>query len=291
MPVITVYRHGGMAGIAPSKTDSPRARRGHVQGWSKSSIRSNQRFLYKVDETQLTGQGWTFTLTLRTCPDTHTAWHSLLRAFFERLRRMGMIRLHWVVEWQSRGVPHLHGCVWFDEAVESGYLLVHWMTLTREHYQARAEAQDMVSISNAVGWFQYLSKHAARGLRHYQRSPGSMPSSWYRTGRMWGHCGNWPLADVTRISVDTPCFHAYRRVIRAWRKADAREGLEKLQRRVRQGIRAEPHVERSARRRVQSARTMLRCGSRKRSTVRGVSEWVSRDVQLDILVSLVINKG
>ena len=196
-----------------------------------------------------------------------------------------MLRLHWVVEWQSRGVPHLHGCVWFDETVESGYLLVHWMELTRERYQARAEAQDMVSISNAVGWFQYLSKHAARGLQHYQRSPGSMPLGWYRTGRMWGHCGHWPLADTTRLSVDRPCFHAYRRVIRAWRKADAREGLRKLQRRTRQGIRVEPHRERSARRRVQSARTMLRCNDRKRSEVRGVSEWVPGEVQLEVLSS------
>lgn len=262
MPVLTEYRHGCTLGIPPGRNDHVRAKRDTVEGWSDSSTRRNTRFLYSVDERKLTGCGFALTLTVRDCPPSADDWQKLRRAFFMRLSRMGMLRAHWLTEWQRRGVPHMHAAVWFSDSLrESDPLAIatireHWCALAGE-YGAGPRGQHVETITNSIGWFRYLSKHAVRGLNHYQRSGENIPDGWKKTGRMWGHLGEWPTIDPVRYSLDNPTFWAYRRMVQRWRLADARAS-------------GDPH-------RLRAARRMLQCSDRSSGSVRGVGEWIGTE--------------
>ena len=123
---------------------------------------------------------------------------------FFRLRRKGLYRLHWLTEWQKRGVPHLHFAAWFLQSVVVininqpalsdselaqvlSYLIsADWLSISSV-YRSSGLSQVVKPMSNELGWLQYLSKHAARGAAHYQRAQGSIPSGWEgMTGRMGG---------------------------------------------------------------------------------------------------------
>lgn len=274
MPITTVYRHGLKAGVAPMKNDHQRVLRGDVGGWSEGATRRNTQFLYSVEEHKLTGRAYAVTLTLRECPPDSGAWHRLRRAWIKRMERAGMIRLHWVTEWQRRGVPHLHGVVFFPDDIAPAWarraIVHHWLEIAES---AGLRGQHVKDITGIVGWFQYLSKHAARGVQHYQRNPENIPPAWRRkTGRMWGKVGDWPTRDGMRIDLQDQHgdggFFAFRRLVRSWRIADARASGSAY--------------------RLRSARGMLKCCDRALSTVRGVSEWIGQDVALAMLANLAV---
>jgi hypothetical protein len=247
----------------------PRAKRENVAGWSEASTRRNTRFLYSVDERKLTGSGFALSLTVRDCPPTPEAWTKLRGAYFKRLERMGLIRAHWLTEWQRRGVPHMHAAVWFSdpETDTDAFRLLrnlsdHWIDLAGE-YGAQLRGQHVKPITDSVGWFQYLSKHAVRGLKHYQRSSDSIPQQWKKTGRMWGHIGEWPTVDPVRFTVTHEGFWTYRRLIQRWRFADARAS-------------GDHH-------RIRSAKRMLQFNTRALSSVVGLGEWITQERSQDFL--------
>lgn len=262
MPVLTEYRHGLTMGIPPGRNDHMRAKREAVEGWSDSSTRRNTRFLYSVDERHLTGLGFALSLTIRDCPPTADEWKGLRESFFQRLRRMGMVRAHWLTEWQRRGVPHMHAAVWFDEGLRErdpmaiATIADHWCALAAA-FGAGRRGQHVEPITDSVGWFKYLSKHAVRGLGHYQRSADSIPQGWKKTGRMWGHLGEWPTVDPVRYTITNEAFWAFRRMVQRWRLADARAS-------------GDLH-------RLRSARRMLQSSDRSAGSVRGVGEWIGTD--------------
>ena len=159
------------------KNTHDRAPRGDVQGWSEGATRRNTEFLMSVREDRLQGVGYALTLTLRDCPPTADAWHKARRAWEARMRRSGMIRLHWVTEWQRRGVPHLHCAIWFEDRQKISLALAAWVAVASE-YGASEKGQHGRYIDGPIGWFQYLAKHAARGVKHYQLSIETVPPSW-----------------------------------------------------------------------------------------------------------------
>ena len=278
MAKITLYRHGMTGGIPPMKNDHVRAKRGKVGGWSEGATRRNIRFLRSVIETELHGVGFAVTLTLRHCPESPDDWHKLRRQWEARMRRAGMIRMHWVTEWQRRGVPHMHVAIWWPEEMVSRHgtqrikekMHGDWVMLASE-YGAGYKAQRTERIYAAVGWFQYVSKHAARGVKHYQRSGDNIPGQWQKqTGRVWGKVGHWPVQDEVSVYLDEQWgdggWFVYRRLARSWRIADARASGEKW--------------------RIRSARTMRRCHNVKRSRVRGISEWISGELNVQFLQNL-----
>jgi hypothetical protein len=175
---------------------------------------------------------------------------------------MGMLRGHWLTEWQRRGVPHMHAAVWFDDDLRNrdpfaiSTIADHWCDLAAP-YGAGRRGQHVESITDTVGWFKYLSKHAVRGLGHYQRSAESIPPGWKKTGRMWGHLGEWPTITPVRYTLHNDGFWAYRRLVQRWRLADARAS-------------GDPH-------RLRSARRMLKSSDRSAGSVRGVGEWIGTD--------------
>jgi hypothetical protein len=244
------------------RNDHIRAKRDDVSGWSDKTARSNTRFLQSVSLPGLTGYGYAFTLTLRDCPPTHADWHKLRDSFSKRLSRAGMLRLHWVTEWQRRGVPHLHGVVYFPDPIAPHWLVDSWLDLA-EPYGCASHGQNIKPISDSLGWLQYLAKHAARGARHYQRSAESIPAGWQKTGRMWGKWGQWETADPIRFDLDKSGMFAYRRLIRGYRKSEARSSGNGLS--------------------IRSARRMLKCNFRTLSEVRGTAGWIPERLTMAML--------
>lgn len=284
MALLKLYPNGLTVGNPPMKNNHQRAKRGEVVGWSKSASRNNKKFLYSIDTSSLTGVGYAFTLTLRDCPKTSDEWRNLRRVYFDSLRNCsGFLRLHWVTEWQKRGVPHLHGIVFYDEAefasgggkhltMRMEWIKKTWVSLTSWDYNTKIHAQHVDVITEVSGWFKYLSKHSARGAEHYQRSSGNIPEGWKKTGRVWGHWGDWAVSEPVEIELEKSGFYVFRRVVRAWRKSDARsEKIEKVRNR-----------------RIISARKMLSCRDRSLSEVRGVSEWIDKRMAEKILWNLVL---
>ena len=292
MPVLKLYQNGLTGGVPPRFVNPAPVPRGDCAGWSAKSSRGNTRFLYSVRSADLPVSadgspllGLALSFTLRDCPPAHDDWKSLRLAFFERLRRRGLYRLHWLTEWQKRGVPHLHAAVWFDLATVEAWMLKHysgfpveafpaivkadWLQLSAP-YRSSVSGQDIKPISDELGWLQYLSKHAARGAAHYQRAIGSHPLGWQKTGRMWGHLGDFPTSEPLGLSLDNPGWFQFRRIVRGWRIANARQGKNPA-------------------RRIRSARRMLKCSELHLSRVRGVSEWISVDLGMSILHFLSIS--
>lgn len=93
--------------------------RGVVNGWSKASVRRHKAWLFSVQTDDLTGSGYGVTLTLRQTPATHDDWMQLVQRLHRAFREAGLLRWHWVVEWQRRGTPHLHLAVYAPSGWES----------------------------------------------------------------------------------------------------------------------------------------------------------------------------
>lgn len=289
--LVTAYRNGLSMGTPPGKNDHERAKRGAVEGWSPSAVRRHTRWLYSINAPALDGTGIAATLTLRDCPPDSDAWRLMLQAWQKRVLRSGATRLHWVVEWQRRGVPHIHCAVYYPDDVGEETAAIHviasWLALAGV-YGAQVRGQDYQPITGALGWLGYLSKHAARGVKHYQRS--GKPEGWTSTGRLWGHRGEWPEEEPMRIAVDRAGSFRMRRWVRSWRLADARAAYLELAARPTPSDPedAEKHVQRlaTARKRIGSARRMLK-RSERFSPVQGVSEWVPEPVAVAMLAHLV----
>jgi hypothetical protein len=270
MRTLKLSRHGMTMGTPPSKNNHLRAKRGVVEGWSESATRRLIAFLRSVDEKTLPETasgapltGYAVTLTLRDCPDSPDDWKALRNAYMERLRRMGCYRCQWVTEWQRRGVPHLHMAVWLPAGVSSDDLLLHWVFLTRK-YRSELSGQHVLAINDDIGWFKYLSKHSARGLSHYQRSPENIPPKWKKkTGRVWGKTGDWVTSDPVDFQLSSEAYYRLRRIVQRWRFADARHSGNVF--------------------RIRAAKRMLAGKTREISDIRGISEWLDQHTILAVL--------
>ena len=270
MPVIKVCHNGGSMGFPPRNQVMPTVTRGSTRGWTAQATRSNRQFLWSVRCDDLGEHGHSFTLTLRDCPATAADWTKLRRAFQKRMQRLGAIRMHWLTEWQRRGVPHLHGCVWFPAGVPAAAIVYHWLAVA-SGFGAEFQGQDTKRITTAIGWLKYLAKHADRGVYNYQRAEGAVPTGWkLSTGRMWGHTGNWPTTAPVKIVIDDAGAYAYRRIVQRWRLANARVDPDAKKRRAR----------------VRSARRLLRGKNRALSSVRGIAEWLPLPWQRLVLLHL-----
>lgn len=280
MRVLKSNLHGLTLGTAPVRNNHRRTRRGEVKGWSHSATRRNLAFLRSVDGSRVRLDDFggelisvAITLTIKDCPATAQCWSKLRKVYIDRLRRMGLVRMHWVTEWQRRKVPHLHAAAWFDADSIDIYLLTDkliksWCDCASE-YKPLEISQFVTQIYDEIGWFRYVAKHAARGVTHYQRSALNIPDGWKtKTGRVWGKVGDWEGVSmpVCEDSLTSEEYYKLRRVLRSWRVADSRESKNKS--------------------RVVSARRMLRCNDVGLSHVRGCSEWFSQDLLTKVMTFL-----
>lgn len=247
MPSLTVS-HSGVTAANPPLNPTGGGPRGEVSGWSIKSARRGDAFFRsvhfeKLDEQGLTGYACTF--TLRNLPDTHKVWAQLITILRKRLERRGMVYGLCVTEWQMRGrfsdqaVPHLHLVVFFPKdrlpTYEGCYpqdaLRCIWLDVAAR-YSPELGGQDAKPISDLVGWFRYLAKHATRGAHHYQRSVGTNPVGWLKTGRMWASWGDWPVSSCKSFISDA-LFFALRRFSTRYQLASARKDLKRSHQRLR----------------------------------------------------------
>lgn len=273
MATFKAYANGVTMGIGNAAPVG--GKRGDVMGWSAASVRRHKRWLYGVEAPELSGIGEAVTLTMKHTPATHEDWQRLLTRLFRSLREHGMIRWHWVVEWQRRGTPHLHLAVYCDPQLGTPGRLVTraWMVLAAE-YDARPGAQFVTPITGPVGWLKYLSKHASRGVAHYQRQ--GMPEGWKKTGRLWGYGGSWPVVEPVEGMLTTAEYHRVRRMVRGYAIAQARSAALRY---ARYGDQKKAAAAWDS---VGWLRGMLSCNERGLSTVRGVSEWVPGPVMVQM---------
>jgi len=267
--IVTLYRNGATAGMA-GKNPSP-AKRDVIKGWSAASVRRHTKWLYSIDAPLLDGHGYAVTLTLRDTPESADEFHAARRSWIMRMTRLGATRIHWVIEWQKRGTPHMHAAVYFDDLdpkfplLRPSVALVSWVEITGDRWGSSLAGQYYDDITGPLGWLQYLSKHAARGVKHYQRM--NTPRGWDRTGRLWGHTGSWPADEPMRFDMSREAYWRFRRLVRAWTIADARKS----------GIPS----------RIKFARGMLASSDPKLSAVRGVSGWVPESIGVEFVALLV----
>lgn len=270
MPVLSILAQGVSVGVAPTNNNHDREKRGTATGWSTKATRNNTRWLQSVDSSRLDGKGYAVTLTLRRCPDTAKQWAALRQAFFARLRRAGMTRMHWVVEFQRRRVPHLHCALWFDndatDKANGALVLRHWLAVSYSHGSGR-RGQDAKPIHAFTGWSQYVSKHASRGMDHYQRSTESQPPGWESPGRVWGHFGLWPMVEPIKVDLTSAAFYQLRRILQKIRLKDAERHGDK--------------------KRIKQAKKLLKSHSLNHGRVMGMADWMDRDLALEIVRMLM----
>lgn len=267
---ITLSPNGFNGGFAGSNGGKPGVR-GIVQGWSPASARSNMRFLRQIDGMRLPGQGITFTLTVGDSPESGEEWTRLRKQLCQYLTRaLGAVCWHHVTEWQERGAPHLHGIFFVLDPTgrETIDLTNFWIRLTGS-LGTNFRSQHVVPVDGLVGWLEYMSKHAARGFKHYQRDKENMPSGWAKTGRMWARSRDgWPLR-AAEYKLAREAFFLLRRLQDRYAMADARSELLKARRFK------NDRQEAQALRRLAFLKHVRKGGNcRAQSEVRGINEWV-----------------
>ena len=238
MPIVDILTNGGKSYI-PSPASATIPTRAENKGWSRAVARRNTDFLLSVQAPELTGSGYALSLTLKDCPGTPQDWQDTRARYVKRLRRLGMVRLHWLTEWQRRGVPHMHAAVWFESDQDRARIIQHWIEAAAQ-YRPGNWSQDVKPIHGTVGWFEYLAKHATRSVNNYQRSPENIPQLWRGvTGRMWGHMGTWPTAEAKSLEVENRPWHQYRRLMIRYQIGKARRQKDAHRARYLKGYRAQ----------------------------------------------------
>lgn len=226
MAVVNMFPGGVTGGFAgPGRVGDSRPLRGDVCGWSPSASRRLLQWLMSVNSDALDRpDGWAVTLTVKDCPPTSAEWVAVRRAMLKRVDRLGAVMVHWVTEWTAKGVPHLHMAV-YGPGMLDGHILAAWLSVVNARgWEVRARAQHIVPISAAGGWLEYVSKHAARGVHHYQRM--GAPAGWSKTGRLWGYRGEWPVSEPATVDLELHEFHEFRRLLRTYhrKKLEGRGG-------------------------------------------------------------------
>ena len=275
MPVVKVYRNGSKAVYFGDNTggDPPTdSVRGEIAGWSPDAARRNTLFLMSVATERLTGSGFAYTLTMRETPGSSEEYLAAMEFWRKAVMRSGAIRLHWVVEWQTRGTPHVHCAVYYPEGAtvaQRDAPAEAWFRYFRR-WGVGAQAQYYTEIDRAVGWLKYMAKHAARGAMHYQRV--GFPEGWDKSGRLWGHRGAWPIGDLDEFELSDVEFVRFRRLVSAYRVAQERAlslGRKPRTRRAQPGDARKDY-----------ARRAQRVPENARMWQLGVSTWIDRDAAL-----------
>jgi hypothetical protein len=125
---------------------------------------------------------------------------------------------------------------------------------------------------------KYLSKHAARGVRHYQRQ--GKPVGWDKTGRLWGKGGDWPVVEPLRLQLTNDQAWRFRRLLKRHAIAQARTAAVGYERSGRTSKAA------AAWDSVSYLRGMLKSSDRGMGACRGVSEWATQEVVVGLALAV-----
>lgn len=269
MPVVKVLPGGSSGGFRPPAREVPpgQATRGHITGWTAGMVRRQIVWLWSVLPDRLGRDGWAVTLTTGGTPDSAASWTAARKMFLHRMAREGVHQHHWVTEWTAKGRPHLHLSMFggsmddYRPTQLDTLALVHWLQVC-DHFgwDATPEAQHITPITGATGWMEYVSKHAARGVAHYQRQ--GAPEGWETTGKLWGKGGDWETETPDEVELLDNQFYRYRRLVMRYQQARYRRAGSTRKRRL----------SRSQRRQHFEKGRML-----------GIGAWIPDDLSLKLL--------
>lgn len=210
---MSIWPNGVSGGFSPDVSLRRPGKRGKIKGWSVGAARRNLKFLWSVATDVLGGGGLAVTLTLGETPESADEWTELRERWLDRLRYMGLVRYHWVTEWTARGRPHLHAAIYGD--FDSLGVILAWLDVAdSKGFVVSFAGQDAKPIHDATGWLQYVAKHAARGVTHYQRD--GAPDGWEKTGRLWGAGGDWPIEEAVEVELGTEQYLLFRGLVWEW---------------------------------------------------------------------------
>lgn len=245
IPKLSV-RSTGFNGVNAINTKPPSIERGSSKGWTQATARRNKIFLQSVVSAQIIHlQGFAFTLTFREIPETPRILAKLIDNLTKFLARNGVEHYHWVIEWTRKGIPHIHGVAFaqndklppcptrHDLQTANQYqwdplgIKKYWVKSTPK-YDTLHRSQFVTPVYGIDGWFKYVSKHASRGLDHFQRQRDSLPISWQgQTGRMWGKSRDWPLR-ADDFDISRKAFFQIRRWVKGFLKSSAQTELRRV---------------------------------------------------------------
>lgn len=273
MAKVTVTPNGVKISRKGGGNSQPKER-GECKGWSVGAARRNSHFLMSIDAAEMVGRFKivSFSLTIGEIPATSDDWQKVRRAFLKRLDRMGMVGFHWLTEWQRRGAPHLHGVALFPASDTSNLtdgVTYHWLQAS-SRYSSGVRSQHAVFVHSLTGWLQYLGKHGARGVNHYQRSSAHIPQGWAKTGRLWGQGGDWPTME-NPFEISDEGLSQFRRFLRNYNVAQVRADLLKERDTAKRA---------SLSKRLSYCRRMLKCNKPVLSFLMGRSEWIPEDLTM-----------
>ena len=157
------------------------------------------------------------------------------------------------------------------------WVVQQWCEVASE-YRPGLWGQRVTAIAGPVGWLKYLSKHAARGVRHYQRQ--GKPAGWDKTGRLWGKGGGWPEVEPLRLLLTTNQGHRLRRLVKQYAIAQARAEALAYERA------GKPAKAASKWDSVSYLRRMLKSSDQVLGACRGVSEWGSQEVVVGLALAV-----
>lgn len=218
MATVSIWPNGLSGGCSPDGSLRRPGKRGVVKGWSPGAARRNLKFLWSVSTDLLDGPGWAVTLTVGETPESADEWEHARSLWLERARRLGMTRYHWVTEWTAKGRPHMHAALYGIERADKTLLLA-WLEIADAHgWPVNAKGQHFERIKGVKGWLQYVAKHAARGVVHYQRD--GAPEGWDKTGRLWGIGGDWPVDAPEEVELGSAQYVLFRSLVWDWMLAD-----------------------------------------------------------------------
>jgi hypothetical protein len=155
------------------------------------------------------------------------------------------------------------------------WVVGQWREVASE-YGSGLNGQHVTPITGPVGWLKYLSKHAARGVRHYQRQ--GKPAGWDKTGRLWGHGGQWPAVEPLRLRLTNDQAWQVRRGVKRYAISQARADAVRYER---SGSTCKAAA---AWDRVSYLRGVLKSSDRL-GACRGISEWGSQEVVVRLAVA------
>lgn len=292
MAKVTVTPNGLKAAM-PGPGNSNPPKRGKITGWSAGASRRNRDFLQSIDLAAVNGVGFFYTLTLRDLPPSGKDWSRLIDAWLKWCARHGATRYHWVVEFQRRGVPHLHAVVyWPSEQMDTTGpaerwqapwgAVDHWLGLTA-HLGSSPLSQQIRQCDKRVGLLAYMAKHSARTVEHYQRQAHALPEGWASVGRLWAKGGEWPTrADV--FDTNERAWFVLRRLVRSYIVSQARKRLARVCPSDKAGLVA-------ARRAYCHARSCLRCAGKAHSRVKPLGLWIPESVSRHFLELVLRDAG
>lgn len=265
-------------------------KRSTCQGWTYAAARRNEQTLQCIDFDAIDGYTYAITLTIPSSAMhavTPKQFHRWLDNWLKTARRRGMLHYYWILEFTAVGTPHLHITIWMasrcDREVQR--LLLAWLrTLKRNNIYGSINAQDARTVVTAATddpyfagpptperWLSYLSKHASRGVAHYQRQIENMPPEWQEhSGRVWGHDRNLPLKPPEKMALSQQAFWIVRRWARNWLTAEAATASDPDKRR----------------RGISTCRRFLKCNDLELSASRGLGAWCPERVAMQLIDGL-----